>query len=122
MTLRVSLDESAHAPGGTVRGRVLVTESAEARSLNVALRFWEKSPDYSHCAIEVPGPSFGPGAITAGLEHAFALVLPDGAMPGFASPHGRLYWEVDVWLDRFGSDHHERVEFQVVPGGVRRDD
>lgn len=117
--LEVALDAPRHRPGDTVSGRVRITESTEARRLLVALRLVEHSPDYTINAVEIEGPPLAEGDLPAGADHPFAFALPDDALPGVRSTHGRLAWELDAWIDRRGRDPHAKVELEVVPAAPR---
>ena len=112
--LEVSLDTRRHEPGDFVRGRVTITETTKARRLLVALRRVEKSPDYTIPAATVEAPPLATGDLQAGDEYEFAIGLPDDALPGVRSANGRIYWEVDAWIDKSWRDPHATAELDVV--------
>ena len=58
------------------------------------------------------------GDVQTGQSLAFALDLPEDALPGHHSEHGELYWELDVKSDEMGPDTHVRRRIEVVVHAV----
>ena len=81
-------------------------EGGSSRRLLVALVYRERSPGYTHAAIEVPGPVLHSGNLQAGQWFDFAIALPPDALPGQRLPHGEVYWEVTARCDKAGFDAH----------------
>lgn len=115
MRLSLTLDRDELAPGDAVEGTVRVDEGGRSRRLSVALLYRERTHDYREVAREVPGPELHRGDLETGASFRFALRLPEDALPGIASPHGRLWWEVDVKSDELGPDTHATRELTIVP-------
>ena len=109
----LQLEREAFAPGERVAGSVLVTEGGGSRTLEVALAFHEKSPDYEEVPVSRSQP-LQTGDVQTGQSLAFALELPADALPGYRSEHGELYWEIDVKSDEMGPDTHLRRRIEVV--------
>ena len=113
----VQLERDTFAPGERVAGTVLVTEGGGSCTLEVTLAFHEKSPDYE----EIPfgqTQALQTGDVQTGQSLAFALDLPEDALPGHRSEHGELYWELDVKSDEMGPDTHVRRRIEVVVHAV----
>jgi hypothetical protein len=109
----------ALGPGATVAGTVRVLEGGRSRSLSVALHYVERSPEYTHLAVTVPGPVLHTGDLAGGESFEFAIPLPADALPGQSLPHGRLYWAIDVKSDEPGFDTHAEAEVPTaVPAAV----
>jgi hypothetical protein len=111
--LEVELEHKRYAPGDTVRGTVIVAEGGRSRSLDASLQYKEETSDYEEIAISIPGGRLNEGDLAAGMSFEFELVLPDEALPNCHSPHGKLYWEVDVKSDEPGRDAHARHRIDV---------
>src|SRR3712207_6142548 len=72
--LEVELRTSeALGPGATVAGTVRVPEGGRSRSLAVALHYVERSPEYTHIAVTVPGPVLHTGDLRGGESFEFAI-------------------------------------------------
>jgi hypothetical protein len=113
--LSVELDRDRFAPGDAVEGSVRVLDGGRSRRLSVALLYRERSEDYGEIAREVPGPELHRGDLESGQTFRFAVRLPEDALPATSSPHGRLWWEVDVKSDELGPDTHATSELNVEP-------
>jgi hypothetical protein len=113
----VQLERDRFAPGERVAGAVLVTGGGGSRTLDVTLAFHEKSPDYEETPVSVT-QALQTGDLQAGQSLAFALDLPEDALPGHRSEHGELYWELDVKSDEMGPDTHVRRRIEVVVEAV----
>jgi hypothetical protein len=112
---QVELERARHAPGGTIRGTILVLEGGPSRSLEVLLEFKEESKGASGVATSVSTGSLHDGDLETGMSFGFELTLPEDAFPIYRSEHGELYWQLDVKSDSFGSDVHERRRVEVEP-------
>jgi hypothetical protein len=117
----VQLERDRFAPGERVAGAVLVTGGGGSRTLDVTLAFHEKSPDYEETPVSVT-QALQTGDLQAGQSLAFALDLPEDALPGHRSEHGELYWELDVKSDEMGPDTHVRRRIEVVVEAVREEE
>lgn len=106
--LELSLEDDTCAPGGTIRGRVLVVEGGRSRSLVASLEYVEETQDYRDVGKAISGGPLHEGELVAGAEFPFALQLPADALPEYRSQHGELYWQVHVRSDEFGIDTHVR--------------
>ena len=104
VALEVRLAPGRYRPGDTVRGDVVVSAGGRARELRLALVYRERSPDYSHVAVEVPGPVLHRGDLEGGRRFSFAIVLPADALPSQRLAHGEICWEVAAECDRPGFD------------------
>lgn len=113
----LQLERQRFAPGERVAGTVLVTEGGGSRTLEVALAFHEKSPDYEEIPVS-RSHALHTGDVQTGQALPFALDLPAEALPGYVSEHGELYWEVDVKSDEMGRDTHVRQRIEVVAEAV----
>jgi hypothetical protein len=111
--LDVQLDRDTYAPADLVRGSVLVLEGGSARSLEVFLRYCEKTADYEHDVVTLRSGELNSGELVTGASHAFAITLPPDALPAYASKHAELFWELDAKSDALGRDTHERVRLDV---------
>jgi hypothetical protein len=109
----VQLERDRFAPGERVAGTVLVTEGGGSRTLDVTLAFHEKSPDYEETPVSVT-QALQTGDVQTGQSLAFALELPEDALPGHRSEHGELFWELDVKSDEMGPDTHVRRRIEVT--------
>jgi hypothetical protein len=89
----LQLVRDSFTPGERVAGTVLVTEGGGSRTLDVTLGFHEKSPDYEEIPVSQT-QALHTGDLQTGQSLAFALDLPEDALPGHRSEHGELYWEL----------------------------
>jgi hypothetical protein len=101
------------APGDRVSGSVVVIGGGGSRTLEVALEFHEKSPDYEEVPVRVP-QTLHTGDVKTGQSLPFSLELPADALPGYRSANGELYWELDAKSDEMGPDTHVRRRIEVV--------
>lgn len=101
--LEVAIEPAVYGPGDVVRGDVVVVRGGKARGLRVSLVYRERSPHYSHPAVEVPGPVHT-GDLEAGQRVEFAITLPADALPSQRLPHGETCWEVWAKCNRPGFD------------------
>jgi hypothetical protein len=101
-------------PGDWVRGHVAVLEGGGSRDLSVAVRYLERSPDYSATVVELSGGTLNRGDLTRGASYEFAIQLSPDALPSLNSPHGELYWEVEAKSDEFGPDTTAQLRFDVT--------
>lgn len=104
VVLEVELTPARYRPGDPVRGDVVVLAGGRARELRAALVYREHSPDYTHAAVEVPGPVLHEGDLETGQRFAFSIVLPADALPTQRLAHGQVCWEVAAECDRPGFD------------------
>ncbi|MGH3043206.1 MAG: hypothetical protein ACRDM2_00625 [Gaiellaceae bacterium] len=111
--IELQLAGERFAPGDRVSGSVVVTGGGGLRTLEVALEFHEKSPDYEEVPIRVP-QTLHTGDVRTGQSLPFSLALPADALPGYSSANGELYWELDVKSDELGPDTHVRRRIEVV--------
>jgi hypothetical protein len=102
--LRVEVDGEPLAPGAAVSGRVVVQDGGRARSLSVRLAFVERTPDYEKVARDAGTEVVAEGDLADGTVVAFALTLPQDALPHVATAHARIGWEVRARVDRAGPD------------------
>lgn len=116
MKLAVELRET----GPVVRGGVRVLEGGSSRGLSVSLQYVERSPDYTHVAMEVPGGTLQGGDLQTGAWFDFAIPMPADALPGQSFRHGETFWQVDVKSDERGPDTHAvaRLTAPQPPGAV----
>ena len=114
--LALELDRSSFVPGGEVAGTVLVTRGGPSRKLEVFLLFRERTSDFEHVAVRVGSGPLAEGALVAETTHRFAIRLPPDALPGVATDHAELYWEVDAHSDQLGPDAHARQRIEVAYG------
>lgn len=112
--LELQLDTERCVPGDTVRGTVVVVEGGTSRSLKVWLEYQECSTTYESVARTVPGETLNAGDLSAGSRFAFAVRLPDDALPDFRSEHGELAWRVHAESDKLGLDSHVSKRFAVT--------
>jgi len=116
--LELQVDREQYAPGETVTGNVTVAEGGRSRKLEVSLRYREKAEDdYEHTAVTLPGGELHTGDLVEGASYPFAIALPGDALPGYASAHGELHWELEARSDELGVDTREcrRVVVSVRP-------
>ena len=104
MKLRVEVDGEPLAPGAAVSGRVVVQDGGRARSLSVRLAFVERTADYEKVARDAGTEVVAEGDLADGTVVAFALTLPQDALPHVATAHARIGWEVRARVDRAGPD------------------
>ena len=95
-----------HETGPVVRGGVRVLEGGSTRGLSISLQYVERSPDYTHVAMEVPGGTTQGGELQTGSWHEFSIPLPPNALPGQSFRHGETFWQVDAKSDERGPDTH----------------
>jgi hypothetical protein len=112
--LQLRLDRDRFAPGDAVTGTVVVTEGGRSRSLEIVLAYVEQTKDYREVARSISTGHLHAGNLDTGATYRFEIALPSDALPGFASEHGQLYWELDVKSDERGRDSHERHRIEVV--------
>jgi hypothetical protein len=113
----LQLADERFAPGDRVSGSVVVTGGGGSRTLEVALEFHEKSPDYEEVPIRVP-QTLHTGDVQTGQALPFSLELPADALPGYRSANGELFWELDVKSDEMGRDTHVRRRIEVAVHAV----
>lgn len=113
---QLDLDRERYTPGDTIRGRIVVLEAGDSRSLEVLLEYNEEAEDdYSAVAASVATGPLHAGDLATGMSFDFELVLPEDAFPNYRSQHGELYWQLDVKSEEFGRDTHERRRIEVEP-------
>ena len=115
LTFDLQLERERFAPGDGVRGTVTVREGGRSRALEVLLEYHEKTQDYEEVARSVSSGPLHTGDIPTGLTVEFDVALPADALPNCSSPHGALFWRVDVKSDERGIDSHERRRIEVGP-------
>lgn len=104
-----------YRPGDVVEGRVTVEEGGASRSLEVFLRFVERSLRYVEVPVSIGSGPLHTGDLRAGSSYRFQIRLPDDALPNYVSDHGSLQWEVLVRADKkLRTDAHERVPIDVT--------
>lgn len=116
--LALALERDRLEPGEWLRGEVVVLQPADARSLEVFVRFQERTEDYKEPALTGRTGPLHRGPLAAGSRFPFALQLPPDAPPPYRSRFGELYWEVDAKLDRSGRDAHAEQRIVVAPAGM----
>ena len=110
----VQLEGGPYQPGDVVEGRVTVLEGGSSRSLDVFLRYVERTRDYSEAPVSVGTEPLHSGDLHDRASYRFQLRLPHDALPNYESEHGSLQWFVDVQADRkLRGDEHERVPIDV---------
>jgi len=118
--LEVRLDRERYAPGDTVRGAVAVVAGGGSAELGVALDFHEGSIECGAIAITTARVPVHEGELIEGSAYSFALELPQDAPPSQTSPHGGLWWAVDVSAGEPGSSPlaSRRIEVQAPAATV----
>jgi hypothetical protein len=109
----LQLDRERYAPGDAIRGTVLVVEGGASRSLEALLEYKEETDDYLEVATSISSGPLQSGDLATGSSFDFELRLPEDALPNCRSPHGELYWELDVKSDEPGRDSHESRRIEV---------
>jgi hypothetical protein len=110
----VRLERDEFSAGQEVKGSVFVTSGGEARRLEIALEFHERSPDYEEVPVRLESV-LHEGDLTAGSSFDFSLTLPADALPGYRSTHGELWWEVALKCDEpLGLDERVRRRIAVT--------
>jgi hypothetical protein len=109
-------DAHPYTLGETIAGNVLVLEGGRSRSLEVRLRYNEKTKDYSK-ATTTFSASLHEGDLTKGTLFEFEVLVPEDGTPDYRTNHGELYWELAITSDELGLDTQEsrRVEVSVKP-------
>lgn len=111
---QLDLDRERYTPGDMIRGKIVVLESGDSRSLEVLLEYIEEAEDdYSAVAASVSTGPLHAGDLATGMSFDFELALPEDAFPNYRSGHGELYWQLDVMSEEFGRDTHERRRIEV---------
>lgn len=114
--LHVDVDEPAGGsfrPGEWVRGRVRVVEGGASRALSVAVRFRERTSDYSATPATYGESVLHEGELTAGASFPFAIQLPSDCLPSFETLNAELYYEVHAQSDERGPDTHAELRIDV---------
>ncbi len=120
MTIEVELPRTRFDAGEQVSGRVLVHERGEVRSLEVVVRYAERTEDFVHTWVELRSGSLHAGDLPAGAALPFTISLPPQALPECLSPFGELAWEVEARADvPGGRDAHHTVGIDVLPADPR---
>lgn len=109
----LQLERERYEAGGTVKGTIIVMEGGASRSLEARLEYNEETADYHEVPISIPSGPLHQGELAAGTSFEFELALPADALPNYRSPHGELYWQIDVKSDEPGRDTHERRRLEV---------
>ena len=109
----VQLERQSWAPGETVRGWARVLAPFHCRTLEAALEFREWSEDYNEVGMRLAVPLHS-GAAQPGQWWYFELPVPPDAPAGFRSPHGGVYWQVDLKADQPGFDIHASQAIDVA--------
>jgi hypothetical protein len=113
--LGVDVEDGPYQPGDVVEGRVTVLEGGSSRTLEVFLRFVERSPSYSETPLSIGTGPLHSGDLRDQASYRFQLRLPEGSLPNYESEHGRLQWVIDACSDeKFQPDTHEAVPIDVV--------
>jgi hypothetical protein len=112
---QLQLEGGWYTAGETVTGTILVTEGGGSRSLEARLEFVEETDDYLEVPISISSGPLHMGDLAQGMSFEFALTLPPGALPSYASEHGELYWRIDATSDELGNDTHEIRRIGVEP-------
>lgn len=120
--LEVALAPAVYRPGDAVRGDVVVVQGGRARDLRVSLVYRERSPNYSHAAVEVPGPVLHTGDLEAGQRFGFAIPLPADALPSQRLAHGETCWEVTAKCNRPGFDVDASARLDDAAPSAETDD
>ncbi len=116
MTIEVELPRTRYRAGEQLSGRVLVHERGEVRSLEVTVRYEERSLDFGHTWVELRSGSLHAGDLPSGAAVPFTVALPPEALPECVSPFGELAWEVEARADVPGRpDAHHAVAIDVEP-------
>ena len=116
MKLRVEVDGEPLAPGAAVSGRVVVEEGGRARALSVRLAFVERTADFEKVARDAGTEVLAEGDLVDGTVVAFALRLPEDALPQVATAHARIGWEVRARVDRTGRDPTADQPVELLQG------
>lgn len=113
---QLNLDREGYTPGDTIRGKVVVLEGGDSRSLEVMLEYIEEAEDdYSAVAASVSTDPIHADDLVTGMSFDFELALPKDAFPNYRSQHGELYWQLDLKSDELGRETHERRRIEVEP-------
>ena len=109
-------DAHPYTLGETIRGNVVLLEGGRSRSLEVELRYIEKTKDYSK-ATTISSAPLHEGDLTKATLFEFEVLLPEDGTPDYRTNHSELYWELGVKSDELGLDTHEsrRVEVSAKP-------
>ena len=118
MKLEVQLHDEPRGQGLWVRGNVRVLEGGRSRSLSVSLQYRERSPAFTHTAIDVAGPVLHTGDLQAGASFEFAIQMPGDALPGQTLAHGETFWQVDAKSDEAGLDTHAFARVETAPAAA----
>ncbi len=119
--LEIEVDSEVHAPGGEVRGRVVVLEGGRSRRLEVRLDFRELVRGV-RTAIALRGDPIvvHEGPLVVGARLPFTLLLPRDAPPSYYDEIGMLFWVVVARSDEAGRDTEAmaglRVRKPLPPG------
>ena len=112
----VALNGDSFRPGDSVSGTLTAAEDIDARSVTVALRYYQQSPDYLEYAQEAGVPVVHQGALRRGETISFSFQVPQGALPSHVSGHGQIGWRVVAQADLpRRPDHTERWKIEVEP-------
>jgi hypothetical protein len=111
--LMVQLERQSWAPGESVRGWARVLAPFDCRKLEAALEFREWSEDYNEVSTRLAVPLHS-GPAQPGQWWYFELPVPPDAPAGFRSPHGGVYWQVDLKADQPGFDIHASQAIDVA--------
>lgn len=114
MKLKLELELAAESipPGGTVAGRIKVTEGGDSRELTLTLTFYEHTRDFTIPATQT-STVVHEGAVTTGDSYEFSFALPQDAVPSVETKNGKLDWELELRSDEPGLDTHVRRELRV---------
>jgi hypothetical protein len=115
MKISLLLDRDTVRPGDWVTGSVSVSEGGKARSIEVAIRYAERSIDYIAYPISITSAPLHEGDIADGLLVPFALAIPGHAMPSCRGQFGSLEWNVWAKVDRMGPDATDWAQLDVTP-------
>jgi hypothetical protein len=111
--LGIDLDTERVAPGAEVGGSVVVVEGGKARSLTLAVGFFERSPAFRIAAFQ-DRVVIHEGELATGQEVPFHYALPDSAPPSVEGRHTELYWELEAVADEPGLDARVTRRFEVA--------
>ena len=112
----VRVNKDRFAAGDVLAGDVVVLEGGKLESLTALLAFCESTPSYSRVAAALPPVVLcSERTVDVGDLFRFEIRLPADALPTLESPSGLtgLYWELDVWAERFGTDVHDARPIEV---------
>jgi hypothetical protein len=116
MALELRLDSARVAAGESVRGTVTALGDEDVDSLEVLLRFRERSRLRSATAFEIStGPLARDDLNRGDRRLCFELRVPEDALPAYRTKHGELWWEVDAHhAGRGGHDLHRTCRIEVI--------